>query len=61
MRKDIYDQAVLKRMSVFDLYTSESVAGVGHILQCTETKATKSFTSSYQIQQKLATGQIILI
>lgn len=48
-------------MSVFDLYTSEPVTGVGHILQCAETKMTKSFTSFYQIQQKLATGQIILI
>lgn len=57
----MYDQVVFKRMSVFDLYTSELVAGVGRILQCAETKTTKSFTSSYQIQQKLATGQIILI
>ena len=57
----MYDQVVFNRMPVFDLYTSEPVTGVGHILQCAETKMTKSFTSFYQIQQKLATGQIILI
>ena len=57
----MYDQVVFKRMFVFDFYTSEPVTGVGHILQCAEAKTIKSFTSSYQIQQKLATGQIILI
>lgn len=31
MSKDIFDQVVFKSMSVFDLYTSEPVTGVGQI------------------------------